>query len=92
MQVKWTPSSHLINLEHRPDTTLNILFSAIDYLELHNAISFLINTNLYQVKMLIFYDVQTIDLIKLVGEKITYVEHKYSIEWSQILSDTKYNI
>ena len=44
-------------------TTLNMIFSVRDYLELHITIFFHYNWCIfYQVKLLLFYSVQTIDL------------------------------
>ena len=42
--------------------TLNIVFRIMDYLELHNDISFTIKVIYYQVKLLMFYNVQTTNL------------------------------
>ena len=44
-------------------TTVNMIFSVTHYLDLHNAIYFIIDVISYQVKLLMFYSVQTTNLI-----------------------------
>ena len=48
--------------------TLNIVFSTIYYLELHHAYIVVINVKIYQVKMLMFYNVQIANLTLLANE------------------------
>lgn len=43
-------------------TTLNMIFSFNYYLDLHNAISFTTDVNFDEVKLLMFYNLQTKNL------------------------------
>ena len=43
-------------------TTLNKIFSVTYYLELHNAMLIIIDVFVHQVKLLLFYNVQTTNL------------------------------
>ena len=54
-----------------PESTLNMICSVTHYPELHNPMSFfIINSNFYQVKMLMFCTVQTTNSTFIDLEKI----------------------
>ena len=68
----------------------NVIISVTYCLTLHNGV-FVVRVILYQVQMLMFYNVQTTNLT-FVKINIRYSVNSYSIAQFQIVSDSKYNI